>query len=234
LRGSHAAIKVPEEHDVRVLNIDPDALGPIVVRDVPEQFVDQGTGEVRYRGRVIVPGLFQPQEIRVRTSEPYSGQPGPVTAHGACRVTSWYQPRNRGVDARSEITLTCDELRPTDQPPNLVGRDLPALFPSEVMLLAHAGDRVNLMLPPGQFDADGGVVELTIPASAVADGCLPGAMVRVLGVTGRVQLVDREDAGRYAKARVTLAAQRLEPVAATIGRGRREPSPVPAPEGEAA
>jgi PAS domain S-box-containing protein len=44
-----------------------------VVREVPEQFVDQGTGEIRYRGRIIVPGLFQPQEIRLRTSRPYDG-----------------------------------------------------------------------------------------------------------------------------------------------------------------
>src|SRR3954464_6674413 len=104
------------------------------------------------------------------------------------------------------------------------------------MLLAQAGDRVSVMLPPGTFDADGGVVELTVASSAVADSCLPGAMVRVLGVTGRVQLVDREDIGRYGKARGTLAAQRVEPagsvVAASNGRQRRESVSVPA-SGEA-
>jgi hypothetical protein len=45
----------------------------------------------------------------------------------------------------------------------------------------------------------------------VTDGCYPGAMVRVVGVTGREQLVDREDVSRFGKAKGTLAAQRLEP-----------------------
>jgi len=210
---------------VRVLNVDPDQLGAIIVREPPEQFVDPGTGEIRYRGRIVVPGLYQPQEIRVRTSRPYTGSAGVATVHGdQVRVTSWYTPRARGQDARSEVTLTCDELRPSDQVPSLVGRDLPGVFPAEVMLLAQAGDRCSVMLPPGSFDADGGVVELTVASSTVADGCLPGVMVGVLGVTGRVQLVDREDVGRYGKARVTLAAQRMEPAAAPVsnGRGRRE------------
>jgi hypothetical protein len=216
---------------VRVLNVDPDQLGAIIVREPPEQFADPGTGEVRYRGRIVVPGLFQPQEIRVRTSRPYSGAAGVATVHGdQVRVTAWYTPRGRGQDARSEVTLTCDELRPSDAVPNLVGRDLPGVFPAEVMLLAQAGDRCSVMLPPGTFDADGGVVELTVAASAVVDGCQPGVMVRVLGVTGRVQLVDREDVGRYGKARVTLAAQRIElaAVVASNGRQRREPVSVPA------
>jgi hypothetical protein len=51
-------------------------------------------------------------------------------------------------------------------------------------------------------------------------------MVRVFGVTGRVQLVDREDVGRFGKARVTLAAQRVEAAVVAVtsnnGRSRRE------------
>lgn len=208
---------------MRVLYVDPDLLGPIVAREVPTEYVDQSTGEIRYRGRIVVPGLFAPQEVRVRTQRPYAGQPGVVTVHGECRVTSWYQPKARGADARSEVTLSCDELRPSGGLPDLVGRDLPGVFPDEVMLLAQAGDRISVMLPPGTFDADGGVVELTVRSDAVADGCVPGTMVRVVGVTGRVQLVDREDVGKYGKARVTLAAQRVEPVqAVSNGRGRRE------------
>jgi len=47
---------------MRVPTLDPDQLGAIIVRDVPEEYADPSTGEVRYRGRVVVPGAYQPQE----------------------------------------------------------------------------------------------------------------------------------------------------------------------------
>lgn len=224
---------------MRVLPIDPTELGAVVLRQVPEERPPTADGERVFVGRVIVPGRFGPQECRLRTSRPFDGAPGVVTLHGTVRATSWFLAGGRGVDAKSEVTITAEEIRPSTDAPVLAGRDLPVRLPFEqTMLLSttptNTGEqRCALMVPADVFDGDGGVAEVMV--TSVDTAIAPGSTVRIVGLSGRVSIPDRGDAGRYSKAKVLLSAQRLElaePV--TAGRSRRESAPVPSGEGEAA
>lgn len=222
---------------MRVIEIDAQALGTVMLREAPMESTQVGdNGEAIRYGRVVMPSMAGGVDLRLRANRPYQGAPGPVRLTGTVRITAWYQAQGRGRSASSEVTITADGIEPSDGELTLFGRDIPVLCPAGVIYIGPAGNRVQVMLPADIYSRDGGVFSVAPIVGdrlPVADGIRGGVdEVRLVGLTVRGRNVDQADAGRFAKSELLFFAQRVEkaPAARQSTPPKADPKPDVKPE----
>lgn len=173
----------------------------------------------------------RPETVRLRV---LGGQPGVVDGivrlHEA-RLSTWYNPRARGSEARSGVTLTAGRVTATEPGAVPVIRGgVPAALPDGESLLllglSDDGRTADVMFPAAGAQTVDGLA--MIRSGAPVPPLLLGQQVRPVGLRAYFTMPDREDVGQRVKAELLLACAALEAVPSTNGRAKREPVPVAA------
>ncbi len=170
-----------------------------------------------------------PAQIRVRTAGARpSMSSGFVRLDGLVKLSKWYQPRGRGMDARSDVVVTGERIEPTSERPNLRA-GLPAIVPADspMTLFGWQGGVADVAFAPSGSYVVEGLAEVRC---AVEPGDeLFGAEVVPVGLTAFYVQPDSEDVGQRNKAELHLLCARFEAVPSTNGRGRKPEAPAAEP-----
>lgn len=197
-------------------------------------------GQPQYVAEAVIPGALtsrynlddKPDLVRVKIAgtQPSMTAPAVVRLIGA-RLTSWYQPRARGSDARSDVTVTVERVEvATGQAPATRG-GLPAhLAGVAAMFLGQNADGIaDVMIEAsGSFVVDG-LAEVRCSSTVPLD--LIGQTVRLEQLRAFYAAPDREDVSARSKAELVLACTaivRADAAPTSNGRAKREPVTVPA------
>jgi hypothetical protein len=195
-------------------------------------------GEPVFIAEAVVPGRIasryaidndRPDTIRVKVAghDPGHGAGTIVRLSGRVTLTAWYQPRARGADARSDLTITAErvDLAPNDKP--AVRGGLEASLPAGLFLGQAADGSVDIMLPPADSYVVEGMAELKCTTTLSPD--LIGAEVTAVGLRALYVVPDSEDTSARSKAELVLVCTGLERVGSSNGRARKsDPTPEPA------
>jgi hypothetical protein len=230
---------------MRTLLVDVERLGVVMLRETPRRLERDGNpvatadGEVIFLGRLIVPGGARtpwaaapsPLEVRLKTLGSDRGlRPGPVRLGGRVSLTAWYQRGGRGSDAKSELTVSAQEITPAPGGQVQLAGWLPVRLmtpnPSDPLLLLDqvpidGGFRTYLMTPEGAVE---GLAEVT---STVSVTHLVGKYVTV-DLTAKLVVPDREDVGRSTKSELPLAGTNWQAVDEPKPARRERPAEAPA------
>lgn len=171
-------------------------------------------------------------------ANPAFGTGAMVELSGEVKVTAWYNPRARGTDANSGVTITASQVREARGKVPVLSGGLPASLPPE-MAFTHLGmERDNeavLMAPPeGPFTVNG-IARLMLSQPAPTE--LIGQPVSFSDLTVFFSFPDdRGDVSMRTKSALYLRATALVPVSSP-GNGRRDrkvEAPAPEQSGEVA
>ena len=122
---------------MRTLLVDTERLGAVLLREAPRRLERDGApvtnsdGEALYMGRIVLPGGAKnaytdqatPREVRIKRTGTDGGlRPGIVKLAGRCTLTRWYVRGGRGVNAKSELTLSAERVEPAaNETPTIAG-----------------------------------------------------------------------------------------------------------------
>lgn len=238
---------------MKSFTVDTSTLGPLMVRVAPTpRLNDAGqpqtddNGQVVNLGRVVLPGVMSsiygtpsPRQVRLKLlgQVPADLADGStIVLHGRVTLTSWYMPRARGRDSRSEATLTPERVEVVHgQVPTFTGM-IPTVPPTDPFFYMAARPReggdgweVGAIVPASVVDQEG--TQVVFVDQAPPDG-LEGRPIRFEGMRVAVVVPDADDVGRNSKSQFVVYADRVVPADAqpvTAGRPRRQ-DPEPAPE----
>lgn len=208
------------------------------------QAVDR-EGALEYVAEIVVPGHIasafatdndRPATIRLRAVgwNPGFAAGTVLRLSGQVTATVWYVARNRGSQAKSNLTITAERIEqaPAGTVPMVRG-GLPAVFPADVpaTFLGQTEDgRADLMFAAAGPYTVNGMAEIRV-ASIVPDDLI-GQEVVPVGLRAFFTIPDPQDTSARSRSELVLSAAALEPVVRTNGRSRKA-DPVPAPAGDA-
>lgn len=228
---------------IKTVHIAPDLV--VVLRKGFEQLTDANgqpiadkEGQPVYVAEAVVPGRInsrfavdndRPDGVRLRAVGHNPGHEAGTTVRLSGKVTAtvWYQPRARGNDARSALTVTAERVDAAPGATPVVRGGLPAVLPAGLFLGQTVNGAIDLMLPATDTYQVEGIAELNCAASLPAD--LVGSEVVPVGLRLFFVVPDREDVSQRAKAELVLTCAGVDRVQPTGGRHRRS-DPVPSPE----
>lgn len=197
------------------------------------------TGQPVYVAEAVVPGSLtsrynladRPEAVRIKVvgNCPTMTAPSIVRLVNA-RVTAWYAPRQRGNDARSDVTITAERVEiATGQTPATRGGLAAHTGGVPFLFLGQHEDVCDVMAcAEGPFTVDG-VSE--VKCSSVVPVELVGQVVQLVGLRAYFAAPDREDVSARSKAELILSCSsivRADAAPSTNGRSKREPVTVPA------
>lgn len=203
---------------------------------------DRASGQPVWVGEILVPGHInfglndKPAGIAIKIvggNDPGIGDMTTIRFEGSTKLTAWYRPRARGVEARSGLTINAERVIAAPDKRPLVRGGMPAAAPDvETTFLGQAswnqdsstGECDVMFAPTDIFSVDGNAT--LVCTTAVGDDLLL-ADVRPINLRAYFRLPDSEDVSQRAKAELVLACSGFERrVATTNGRSRRQPEPV--------
>lgn len=220
---------------IRTVHLAPDLV--VILRkgfepltDANGQPVPDKEGQPVYVAEAVVPGRInsrfavdndRPDGVRLRCVGNNPGHAAGTTVRLSGKVTAtvWYQPRARGNDARSALTITAERVDAAHGVAPVVRGGLPAVLPPGLFLGQAANGAVDLMLPPDGSYVVEGVAELSCSSTIPAD--MIGVEVVPVGLRLMFVIPDREDTSARSKAELVLVCAGLERVSHTNGRARK-------------
>lgn len=198
-------------------------------------------GQPQWVAEVLVPGrvnsAFALDNARVETVRLVvaGGHPGfgaglMVELTGEIKCTAWYNPRARGTDANSGVTITAGGVREARGKTPVLSGGLPASLPAELPFTYLGMERDNealLMAPAeGPFTVNG-VARVALPQPAPAE--LIGQAVGFSDLTVFFSFPDdRGDVSMRTRSALFLKATALVPVGSAGGRDRGRKVEAPA------